>query len=62
MRDQMTREFLYTQKFDREWKSVGLDDDDLLPLELYLLENLDAGRIMQGTGGIRKLRNCQVIN
>jgi len=52
----MVREFVYTQKFDREWKNVGLNDDDLLLLELFLLENPDAGKIMQGTGGIRKLR------
>ena len=52
----MVREFVYTQKFDREWKSVGLNDDDLLLLELFLLENPNAGKIMQRTGGIRKLR------
>ena len=52
----MIREFIYTQKFDREWKILGLDDIDLIPLELCLLENPDTGRVMQGTGGIRKLR------
>jgi len=52
----VAREFVYTQKFDREWRSIGLNDDDLLLLELLLLENPTAGRIMQGTGGIRKLR------
>jgi len=52
----VVREFVYTQKFDREWRSIGLNDDDLLLLELFLLENPTAGRIMQGTGGIRKLR------
>jgi len=52
----MVREFVYTQKFDREWRSIGLNDEDLLLLELFLLENPTAGRIMQGTGGIRKLR------
>jgi len=52
----MIREFIYTRKFDQEWRILGLDDDDLVPLELYLLENPDAGRVMQGTGGIRKLR------
>jgi len=52
----MIREFVYTPKFDREWKALDLEDDDLVPLELFLLENPDAGRIMKGTGGIRKLR------
>jgi len=55
-RMQMIREFVYTPKFSREWKNAGLDDDDLLLLELFLLENPNAGRIIQGTGGIRKLR------
>jgi len=52
----MIREFVYTQKFDREWRKIGLGDDDLLPLEIFLLENPNAGRIIEGTGGIRKLR------
>jgi len=52
----MTREFVYTAKFDREWLKQGLNDDDLQLLESFLIENPDAGRIMEGTGGIRKLR------
>jgi len=52
----MIREFVYTSKFDREWKTLGLTEDDLIPLEEFLLENPDAGVIMEGTGGIRKLR------
>lgn len=52
----MIREFVYTPKFDKEWKKLELNDDDLRLLELYLLENPDAGKIMEGTGGIRKMR------
>ena len=52
----MIREFVYTSKFDREWKALGLTEEDLIPLETFLLENPDAGVIMEGTGGIRKLR------
>ena len=52
----MVREFIYTPKFDREWAKLGLCDDDLNALESFLLENLDAGKIMEGTGGIRKMR------
>ena len=52
----MDMEFIYTHKFDREWEEIGLDDDRLRYLELYLQENPQAGKIMQGTGGIRKLR------
>ena len=52
----MIKEFVYTSKFDREWKKLGLNDDDLRPLELYLLMHPDAGVLMEGTGGIRKMR------
>jgi len=52
----MIRAFVYTSKFDREWQNAGLNDDDLRLLEAFLLENPTAGAIMQGTGGIRKLR------
>ena len=52
----MTRTFVYMPKFDKEWAKLGLNDDDLRQLETYLLENPNAGDIMEGTGGIRKLR------
>ena len=52
----MIREFIYTKKFDKEWKRLGLTEDNLRLLELYLLENPDAGKIIEGTGGIRKVR------
>jgi hypothetical protein len=34
---------------------LGLIDDDLQPLELFLLDNPNSGNIMEGTGGIRIL-------
>jgi hypothetical protein len=52
----MIREFIYTAKFDKEWAALGLTDNDLQPLEKHLLENPQAGMIMEGTGGIRKMR------
>jgi len=52
----MTREFVYTSKFDKEWAKLGLTDDNLVVLEKYLVENPNAGKIMMGTDGIRKLR------
>jgi len=50
------RTFVYTSKFDREWQKLGLNDDDLRLLESYMLENPATGAIMEGTGGIRKMR------
>ena len=52
----MVRVFVYTPKFDKEWNKLGLTDDELRLLEIYLLENPKAGKIMKGTGGIRKMR------
>ena len=52
----MTKEFMYTSKFNHKWTKLGFDDDDLISLELYLLENPTSGKIMEGTGGLRKLR------
>ncbi len=51
-----TREFIISKEFDRVWKELGLDDDDLNELELFLCKNPNAGVLMEGTGGIRKLR------
>lgn len=52
----MTREFIITREFDSAWKNLGLTDDNLNELEVFLCENPDAGDVMEGTGGVRKLR------
>lgn len=43
-------------EFERQWKKCGLNDDDLKDLEAYLCEHPEAGRLIQGTGGLRKFR------
>ena len=40
----------------RLWKNLGLTDSDLSELQAFLCENPDAGDIMEGTAGVRKLR------
>jgi hypothetical protein len=52
----VTREFIYVKKFDEKWNKLGLTDNDLIPLEEYLLEKPNAGVVVKGTGGLRKLR------
>ena len=52
----MTRGFIYLKKFSDKWDDLDLTDDDLIPLEEFLLKNPQAGEVVQGTGGIRKLR------
>lgn len=52
----MTRTFIMTPEFDRCWKNLGLTDDHLKELQEMILLNPQAGRVIQGTGGLRKLR------
>ena len=42
--------------FRTVWKELGLTDRDLRRLQEDLLANPKAGNVMQGTGGIRKMR------
>ena len=52
----MTREFIFLPDFEKQWKSFGLDDDNLRDLEAYLCEYPEAGKLIQKTGGLRKFR------
>ena len=52
----MTREFIILKEFDKKWKSFGLKEDDLRDLQLFLIETPDVGKIIKGTGGLRKFR------
>ena len=52
----MTREFIITKEFDRTWKELGLNDDDLGELEIYLCKYHDCGDTLEGTGGVKKFR------
>lgn len=49
----MIREFVFTINFETKWKTLGLDDDDLISLEQALLANPQAGVVVQNTGGLR---------
>ena len=52
----MNRTFVEVPLFTRKWKELGLTDENLRDLENILLENPKSGDIIQGTGGIRKIR------
>lgn len=52
----MKRSFVMTKEFDKSWKFMGLDDANLKQLQENLLLNPQSGAVMQGTGGLRKLR------
>ena len=45
-----------TKEFDKNWASMGLTDDDLSALQQELISNSQKGDLMQGTGGLRKMR------
>ena len=52
----MTREFIYFKIFDKSWNDIGLTDNDLTELELAIMENPAIGKVIKGTGGVRKMR------
>jgi hypothetical protein len=54
--EDVKREFIYVANFEKKWRRLHLDDSVLRLLENYIMENPDAAVIMQGTGGLRKLR------
>jgi len=52
----INRTFIQTKEFSREWDSLGFNDEDLRHLELMLLQDPKLAPVMQGTGGLRKMR------
>jgi hypothetical protein len=48
--------FIHLAPFTRRWREFRLTDEDLQALEQQLLEQPEAGAVMQGTGGLRKIR------
>lgn len=52
----MIRTFIEVPLFTKRWKEIGLDDDDLQKLQVLLLKDPESGPVIEGTGGIRKVR------
>lgn len=52
----MTRTFIQTKEFSRNWDNLGFNDEDLRLLEIDIMKNPDKYPVMQGTGGLRKAR------
>jgi hypothetical protein len=50
------RVFIETSIFTRRWTELGLNDNDLQELQSFLLKNPDAGDVIKGTNGARKIR------
>lgn len=52
----MKRSFIELPIFRSRWEALGLNEDDLLRLQIELLADPKVGDVMQGTGGVRKMR------
>ena len=52
----MTRVFIYIAEFEKQRKHLGLTEKDIEDIEDFLLTNPTAGRMIPGTGGVRKVR------
>ncbi len=56
VRSTMKREFIETEVFQSQWASLGLPEKDLSRLQNTLLVKPESGAVIQGTGGLRKIR------
>lgn len=54
--DGLIRTFVEVPLFSKRWAEIGLGDDELLTLQILLLKDPQSGPVMEGTGGIRKIR------
>ena len=52
----MKRIFVELPIFQKRWKELGLNDEDLRKLQVELLADPKVGDVMQKTGGVRKMR------
>jgi hypothetical protein len=43
-------------EFSRDWESLQLDDEDLLALQILIMLAPERATVIEGTGGLRKLR------
>lgn len=54
--DGLIRTFIEVPLFSKRWAEIGLGEDELLSLQIMLLKDPQSGPVMEGTGGIRKVR------
>ena len=52
----LEREFIFTYEFLKRWEAIGLTQEDLRELEVFLCREPTVGNVIVGTGGVRKLR------
>lgn len=52
----MTRSFIEIPLFTKRWKQIGAGDEELQELQSIILANPKVGPVIEGAGGIRKMR------
>ena len=52
----MKRKFVMMPVFDKQWRDMGLDDNDLQVLQSELLNNPQTGKVIKGTEKLREMR------
>ena len=52
----MIRTFIEVPLFTKRWRQIGLTDAELRELQIMLLKDPESGPVIEGTGGIRKVR------
>lgn len=52
----MIRSFVLTREFERSWENMRLGDEELQQLQNLLIDDPEAGDVITGTGGARKVR------
>lgn len=54
--NKMTRTFIEVPLFTKRWNEIGLGETELTQLQIMLLKDPESGPVIEGTGGIRKVR------
>lgn len=52
----MQRTFIQTLEFEKNWETLGFSDDNLRKLEQEILKHPKTGKVIRGTGKLRKMR------
>ena len=52
----MKRTFIRLSTFEKAWNAMGLNEEDYSTLEEILLKNPQSGAVIEGSGGVRKIR------
>jgi len=52
----MINEFVRMTAFEKQCNNIGLNEENIQEIENIIIENPTAGDVIEGTGGMRKLR------